>query len=62
MTSSDMRQSALALLDAADVLHVLAEEAGPMRARVTVQERSVRGVATQLLEDAREAERGESHA
>lgn len=57
MTSSDLRQSALTLLDAADVLHVAAETAGPMRQVVTMREFGVRGVATLLLEEARKVER-----
>ena len=59
MTSNDLRQMVLTLLDAADVLHVVAEAAGPMRQEVSVRELGVRSVATCLLEMARDAERGE---
>lgn len=59
MESSDLRQSALTLLDAADVLHVVAEAAGPMRQEVAMREFGVRSVATLLLEEARKAERME---
>lgn len=59
MTSSELRQSAITLLDAADVLHAAAEAAGPLRQEVTVRESGVRGVAALLLEEARKAERME---
>lgn len=58
MTSSELREMALSLLAAADVLHVAADAAGPLRAEVSVHERGVRHAATMLLEEARTAEVG----
>lgn len=59
MTSSDQRQSALTLLDAADVLGAVRAAKAPSRTEAMLAELGVRGVATLLLEMAREAERGE---
>lgn len=59
MTSSDLRQSALTLLDAADVLGAVGAAKVPSRTEAMLAELGVRGVATLLLEMAREAERGE---